>query len=54
MLEMVLDTRHFECETYREVLFCFTAQKNTLTDVLNNEVILIFLLNVKSLKHSSI
>jgi hypothetical protein len=25
--KLVLDTGHFECETYREVLFRFTTQK---------------------------
>ena len=26
-VKTVLDTRHFECEAYREVLFRFTTQK---------------------------
>jgi len=35
-VKKVLDTRHFECEAYREVLFRFSPQKTLEQTILNN------------------
>jgi hypothetical protein len=54
---MVLDTSHFECEAYREVLFRFSAQKTleqTVLIILPNELISIFAGILKKEQHFSL